>query len=122
MYLFYSKAFVTNVIRRLARPGQTWDLFVFCLFSLTSSALDLLASAAPLQMLSCFRYDLAQFEWIQIQRMLTFRSGGIAIFVYLMSLMLTLVTTRLDDKISLYHINATLFEQSDPKVTFLHNK
>ena len=67
------------------------------------------------------RYDLAQFEWIQIQRMLTFRSGGIAIFVYLMSLMLTLVTTRLDDKISLYHINATLFEQSDPKVTYLCN-
>jgi hypothetical protein len=49
--------------------------------------------------------------------MLTFHSGGIAIFVYLLSLMLTLVTTRLDDKISLYHINATLFEQSDPTVS-----
>jgi hypothetical protein len=48
--------------------------------------------------------------------MLMFRSGGIAIFVYLLSLLLTLVTTRLDDKISLYHINATLFEQTDPMV------
>jgi hypothetical protein len=26
------------------------------------------------------------------------------------------IDPRLDDKISLYHINATLFEQSDPKV------
>jgi hypothetical protein len=66
-----------------------------------------------------FRYDLAQFDWVQIQKMLTFHSGGIAIFVYLLSLMLTLVTTRLDDKISLYHINATLFEQSDPTVSHI---
>ena len=63
-----------------------------------------------------YRYDIAQFEWVQVQKMFMFRSGGIAIIVYILSLMLTLVTTRLDDKISLYHINATLFEQSDPKV------
>jgi hypothetical protein len=39
-----------------------------------------------------------------------------AIFIYCASLVLTLSTTKLDDKISLYQINATIFEAMEPQV------
>ncbi len=39
------------------------------------------------------RYDFAQLDWRQVQMMLTFRSGGLAIAVYAASLVLTLTTT-----------------------------
>ena len=63
-----------------------------------------------------FRYDLAQFDFRQLQMMLSFRSSGIAIVIYFLVLIITLVTTRLDDKISLYQHNATIFNQLSPQV------
>jgi len=48
--------------------------------------------------------------------MVTLQSGGAAVLIYLVSLVLTLVATRLDDKISLYQYNATIFEQADQEV------
>ena len=65
-----------------------------------------------------FRYDLAQFDFRQLQMMLSFRSSGIAIVIYFLVLIITLVTTRLDDKISLYKHNATIFNQLSPQVLF----
>ena len=65
-----------------------------------------------------FRYDLAQFDFRQLQMMLSFRSSGIAIVIYFLVLIITLVTTRLDDKISLYQHNATIFNQLSPQVLF----
>ena len=62
------------------------------------------------------RYDLAQFDFRQLQMMLSFRSSGIAIVIYFLVLIITLVTTRLDDKISLYQHNATIFNQLSPQV------
>ena len=56
------------------------------------------------------RYDIAKFEWQQLQKLLTFKSGGFAIIIYALSLIVTLVTTRLDDKLSLYQHNSTLFD------------
>ncbi len=80
-------------------------------------------------------------DWRQVQMMLTLRSGGLAIVIYVVSLALTLTTTkfvynlripkelnkiypwnnatnplggspfRLDDKISLYQFNSTWFEE-----------
>ena len=64
------------------------------------------------------RYDLAQLDWRQLQMMLSFRSGGIAIVVYVVVLVLTLVTTRIDDKFSLYQHNSTLFTELDSRVSF----
>jgi len=61
------------------------------------------------------RYDLAQFDFRQLQMMLSFRSSGIAIVIYFLVLIITLVTTRLDDKISLYQHNATIFNQLSPQ-------
>ena len=59
------------------------------------------------------RYDLATLDWRQIQLLLTLRSGGLAIIVYAASLIITLATTGLDDKISLFAVNSTLFEAMD---------
>ena len=67
-----------------------------------------------------FRYDLAQLDFRQFRQLLMLRSGGIAIVVYAVSLVVTLVTTRLDDKISLYSHNATLFEQMDQQVNLTY--
>lgn len=61
------------------------------------------------------RYDIAKFEWRQLQKLLTFKSGGFAIVVYAFSLIITLVTTRMDDKLSLYHHNSTIFSEIDDK-------
>ena len=63
-----------------------------------------------------FRYDFAELDFRQVRLLLTFRSGGVAILVYAATLIVTLVTTRLDDKISLYTYNATIFEQMDEVV------
>ena len=57
----------------------------------------------------CDRYDVAEFSLTGLQRMLTLRSGGISVLVYWATLLLTLVTTRVDDKLSLFQHNATLF-------------
>ena len=48
------------------------------------------------------RYDVAQFDFRQLQMMLTFRSGGIAVVIYIATLLITLVSTRYDDKLSLH--------------------
>ncbi len=69
------------------------------------------------------RYDIAQFDWRQVQMLLTFKSGGFAILIYVFTLIVTLVTTHIDDKLSLYQYNSTLFELTDPTVmnfTSLH--
>ena len=57
----------------------------------------------------CDRYDVAEFSLTGLQRMLTLRSGGISVLIYWATLLLTLVTTRVDDKLSLFQHNATLF-------------
>ena len=62
------------------------------------------------------RYDIAKFEWRQAQKLLTFKSGGIAIIIYAFTLVVTLVTTRMDDKLSLYHHNSTMFDALNDKV------
>lgn len=56
------------------------------------------------------RYDIAKFEWRQVQKLLTCKSGGFAIVIYAFTLIITLVTTRMDDKLSLYHHNTTMFD------------
>ncbi len=48
--------------------------------------------------------------------MVTLRSGAMAILVYAATLIITLATTKLDDKISLYRMNATLFQAMEPLV------
>ena len=48
-----------------------------------------------------------------MQKLLTFKSGGLAIVVYAFSLIITLITTRMDDYLSLYVHNATLFNFDD---------
>jgi hypothetical protein len=62
------------------------------------------------------RYDIAQFNWRQLQKLLTFRSGGFAIIIYTFTLVITLVTTKMDDKLSLYQHNSTIFDLTDPQV------
>ena len=57
----------------------------------------------------CDRYDVAEFSLTGLQKLLTLRSGGISVLVYWATLLLTLVTTRVDDKLSLFQHNATLF-------------
>ena len=57
----------------------------------------------------CDRYDVAEFSLTGLQKMLTLRSGGISVLIYWATLLLTLVTTRVDDKLSLFQHNATLF-------------
>lgn len=42
--------------------------------------------------------------------LLTCRSGGMAMLVYVVSLVMNLVTTKLDDKLSLHSVNATIFD------------
>jgi len=61
----------------------------------------------------CDRYDIAQFDLSQLQKLVTFQSGGLVILVYSCTLILTLVTTRMDDKLSLHQHNATLFEDME---------
>ena len=54
---------------------------------------------------------MASFEWShQISQVVTLKSGAGAILVYWSGLLLTLSTTNLDDKISLYRTNASIFE------------
>ena len=48
-----------------------------------------------------------------MQKLLTFKSGGLAIVIYAFSLIITLITTRMDDYLSLYEHNATLFNFED---------
>ena len=62
------------------------------------------------------RYDIAKFEWRQLQKLLTFKSGGFAIIIYSFTLIITLVTTKMDDKLSLYQHNSTLFNNMDDAV------
>ena len=54
--------------------------------------------------------------------MLSFRSSGIAIVIYFLVLIITLVTTRIDDKISLYQHNSTIFSQLNQQVKKMINK
>ena len=62
------------------------------------------------------RYDIAQFDFRQLQMMLTFRSGGIAVAIYIITLIITLVSTRYDDKLSLHRVNETIYEDLDQEV------
>ena len=62
------------------------------------------------------RYDVAQFDFRQLQMMLTFRSGGIAVAIYIITLIITLVSTRYDDKLSLHMVNETIYEDLDQDV------
>ena len=62
------------------------------------------------------RYDIAQFDFRQLQMMLTFRSGGIAVAIYVITLIITLVSTRYDDKLSLHRVNETIYEDLDQDV------
>lgn len=64
------------------------------------------------------RYDIAKLEWGQVQKLLTCKSGGFAIIIYAFTLIVTLVTTRMDDKLSLYHHNTTMFEALKVEVRF----
>ena len=66
------------------------------------------------------RYDIARFEWRQLQKLLTFKSGGFAIIIYAFTLIITLVTTKMDDKLSLYRHNETLFESIDEAVSIIY--
>ena len=65
------------------------------------------------------RYDIARFEWRQLQMLLTFKSGGFAIIIYAFTLIITLVTTKMDDKLSLYQHNSTLFDKIDDSVSII---
>ena len=47
-------------------------------------------------------------------QMVTLKSGAGAILVYWSGLLLTLSATNLDDKISLYRTNASIFEAMEP--------
>lgn len=64
------------------------------------------------------RYDIAKFDWRQVQKLFTIKSGGIAILIYAFTLIITLVTTKMDDKLSLYQHNSTLFDVIDDEVSF----
>jgi len=57
----------------------------------------------------CDRYDLAQFDLSNLQKMVTLRSGGITLIIYWTTLLLTLVTSKIDDKLSLHQHNSSLF-------------
>jgi len=61
----------------------------------------------------CDRYDIAQFSLTHLQKLVTFRSGGVAILIYWATLLLTLVATKVEDKLSLYQHNSSLFESMD---------
>ena len=67
------------------------------------------------------RYDIAKFEWRQLQKLLTFKSGGFAILIYSFTLIITLVTTKMDDKLSLYQHNSTLFNNMDDAVCIYYH-
>ena len=66
-----------------------------------------------LKCVSYSRYDLADLSLLHFQQMITFQSGAIALFIYLASLILTLATTKLDDKLSLHRSNETIFQMMD---------
>ena len=51
--------------------------------------------------------------------LLTFKSGGFAIIIYAFTLIITLVTTKMDDKLSLYQHNSTLFDRIDDSVSII---
>ena len=63
----------------------------------------------------CDRYDLAEFSLYHLRKLITLQSGGISILIYWSSLLITLVTTRLDDKLSLFQHNNSLFEDMKPQ-------
>ena len=63
----------------------------------------------------CDRYDLAEFSLYHLRKLLTLQSGGVSILIYWATLLLTLVTTRLDDKLSLFQHNSSLFEDMEPQ-------
>ena len=56
------------------------------------------------------------------QQMVTLKSGAIALLVYLASLILTLSTTELDDKLSLHKHNETVFELMEDQVKHSKDK
>ena len=56
------------------------------------------------------RYDIAQFSLTHLQQLVTLQSGGVAILIYWATLLLTLITTKVEDKLSLYQYNTSLFE------------
>jgi hypothetical protein len=62
------------------------------------------------------RYDIAQFDLRQLQMMFTFRSGGIAVAIYIITLIITLVSTRYDDKLSLHRHNETIYAELEQDV------
>ena len=63
----------------------------------------------------CDRYDLAEFSLYHLRKLITLQSGGVSILIYWATLLLTLVTTRLDDKLSLFQHNSSLFEDMEPQ-------
>ena len=63
----------------------------------------------------CDRYDLAEFSLYHLRKLITLQSGGVSILIYWGTLLLTLVTTRLDDKLSLFQHNSSLFEDMEPQ-------
>ncbi|TRY73500.1 hypothetical protein TCAL_06988, partial [Tigriopus californicus] len=61
------------------------------------------------------RYDIAQITWSQLQQLFTLKSGGIAIFVYASTLIITLTNVTLDDRLSLHRVNVTYLESLEYK-------
>ena len=45
--------------------------------------------------------------------MVTFQSGAVAILIYWATLLLTLVNTKVEDKLSLYQYNTSLFDNME---------
>ncbi len=110
-----------------------WQLLmVFVLWDgAGATGLDFVALYSPMaQPLSCLfylltatclvsvldRYDLAQFSWRHLRMLVTFRSGGLSIVIYLAALVVTLAMANLDDRLSLHRVNATHFETAKTAV------
>ena len=74
---------------------------------MTNSSQSLILTSDP------DRYDIAQFSLTHLQKLVTLQSGGVAILIYWATLLLTLITTRVDDKLSLYQYNTSLFDNME---------
>ena len=59
------------------------------------------------------RYDIAEFSLTHLQKLVTLQSGGVAILIYWATLLLTLVATKVEDKLSLYQYNSTIFDSME---------
>jgi hypothetical protein len=66
-----------------------------------------------IQVLPLHRYDIAEFSLTHLQKLVTLQSGGVAILIYWATLLLTLVATKVEDKLSLYQYNSTLFNSME---------